>query len=233
MPKGVKRAGLEEALGLSFADKGLLRLALVHRSYVHERPAEGPETNERLEFLGDAFLGLVVTEELYKRFPALQEGELTRLRSKVVRTESLARIGARLDLGTHLFLGRGEEQTGGRTRERNLARGLEALLGAVLLDQSYAKARRCTLRLIAPALDELSASESRDFKSLLQEFTQAAGHGPPTYRVLSAAGPAHRKEFIVEALLSGRSIGRGTGLSKRAAQEGAAREGLARLRESA
>ena len=219
---------LERLLRVKFKDQRLLRLALTHRSYVHEQQEHGPETNERLEFLGDAFLGLAIAQETYRRFPDADEGQLTSWRSALVRTESLAAMARELRLGEYLHLGRGEEQSGGRDRDRNLARALEAVVGAVLEDQGQSAARRWTLRLFSPALDALGDASHKDYKSVLQEMAQAAGKGSPVYRTVSSEGPDHRKEFAVEVLVMDTVVGRGHGLSKRTAQLEAARQALAR-----
>lgn len=226
----VPELALRRELRVKFKDPRLLRLALTHRSYVHEQQEEGPETNERLEFLGDALLGLVIAQELYRRFPDADEGQLTSWRSALVRTESLAGMARQLRLGDYLHLGRGEEQSGGRDRDRNLARALEAIAGAVLEDQGLSAARRWTLCLFAPALDALGDASHKDYKSVLQEMTQAEGKGSPVYRTVSSMGPDHRKEFTVEVLVADAVVGRGHGLSKRMAQRDAARHALAQPR---
>ena len=172
---------LERRLGIEFKDRSLLKLALTHRSYVHEAPDDAPESNERLEYLGDAFLGFVVAEHLYRRFPGLAEGRLTALRSGLVRAATLAAVGAELGLGRRLYLGHGEETSGGRTRERNLARVFEAVLGAILLDQGYAKAKRWTLKLFKDRLESLPPDLIDDYKSLAARA--CASGRPPAARL--------------------------------------------------
>ncbi len=220
---------LEVHLGIEFRDAKLLRLALTHRSYLHERPEEAVESNERLEFLGDALLGLVIAEELYRRFPDFPEGRLTELRSVLVRAETLATVGDELRLGDYLYLGHGEEQSGGRSRGRTLARALEAVIGAVLIDQGHEAAKRWTLTLFSDLLDRLPDQPLRDYKSLLQEAVQAQGKSPPVYRTVGSEGPDHDKDFTVEVLVGDEGMGRGKGRSKRIAQQEAARRALERL----
>ncbi|MCH8189996.1 MAG: ribonuclease III [Chloroflexi bacterium] len=222
-------ATLQDVLGIQFRDASLLRLALTHRSYLHERPDEAAESNERLEYLGDALLGLAIAEELYRRFPDSPEGRLTELRSRLVRAETLADLGHELKLGDYLYLGRGEEQSGGRSRGRTLARALEAVIGAVLIDQGHEAAKRWTLTLFQDRLMRLPDQEVRDYKSLLQEVVQAEGKGPPVYRTINAEGPDHDRDFTVEVLVGDGVLGRGRGRSKRIAQTEAARIALARL----
>lgn len=228
MPRSPE-AILERQLGIEFKDRALLKLALTHRSYVHEAPADAPESNERLEYLGDAFLGFVVAEHLYGRYPDLAEGRLTALRSGLVRSATLAAVAGELDLGERLYLGHGEETSGGRTRERNLARGFEAVLGAVLLDQGYAKAKRWTLKLFKDRLERLPPGLVDDFKSLLQERVQAEGSPPPVYRTVREEGPDHDRDFTVEVIVDGAVAGEGSGPSKQKAEREAARAALANL----
>ena len=222
-------AQLEDHLGIALRDKDLLRRALTHTSYVHESADPSLESNERLEFLGDAFLGLVVGQELYERFPGLPEGQLTTLRATLVRSETLAEVASSLQLGDYLYLGKGEEQSGGRRRERNLARAIEALLGAILSDQGFEAAKEWTLGLFEDRLDALPDSTVIDDKSRLQEAIQAEGAPPPIYRTIDAQGPEHSKDFTVEVMVRERVLGTGRGSSKRRAQREAARQALERL----
>ena len=215
---------LEQRLGVSFHDPSLLGLALTHRSFLHERPGEAAESNERLEFLGDAFLGLVAGEELFRRFPELPEGRLTEMRSHLVRTGTLARIAVELEVGPALLLGHGEELSGGRRRERNLARALEAILGALFVDQGYVDARQVTLMLFEELLAPLADASVRDDKSLLQEMVQSQGKPAPAYHTIGQVGPDHTKVFTVEVRVDGEALARGSGASKRKAEQAAARE---------
>ncbi len=173
--------GLETALGVRFNNKELLRAALVHGSRINETTLPEHASNERLEFLGDAVLGLVVAQWLYEREPTANEGRLTRLRSVLVRKETLARIARSLDLGRHLVLGKGEEQAGGRDREANLANACEALMGALFLDQPLETVKEVVLRLYDPIIAEVGAhGEPRDSKSRLQEIVQARSKVQPS-----------------------------------------------------
>ena len=220
---------LESRLGITFKDLSILRLALIHRSYLHEAPEDAPESNERLEYLGDAFLGFVIAEHVFHRFPELAEGRLTALRSGLVRSETLAAVALEFDLGQRVYFGRGEELSGGRERERNLARAFEAVLGAILIDQGFAKARRWTLSLFKDRLKSLPPESIDDFKSLLQEQVQAEGRHPPVYRTIKTEGPDHSRDFTVEVVVGDAVVGSGAGPSKRKAQQEAARDAMGNL----
>lgn len=223
---------LEESLGVSFEDRDLLRLAFIHSSYLNENPGEFPESNERLEFLGDAFIGLVIARELYERFQDKPEGELTDLRSALVRGDTLARIADRLHLGQFLLMGRGEEASGGRERPSNLSAALESLVGALFLDQGYQTACAFTLEALAQELSAIGQSQApRSPKSLLQELVQSRGMAPPSYRIVDAMGEDHARQFTAEALVSGEAMGRGTGPRKAQAEQEAARQALKALGE--
>ena len=210
-------AALQDSLGYRFKDEGLLRLALSHRSN------GGASSNERLEFLGDAVLGLVVAEHLYKHYPEMSEGQMTVLRAALVRQATLADVAQRLGLGQHMLLGHGEELSGGRERPRNLARALEALLGAVGLDGGQGAARRLALRQLGDALAAaLGLGALPDPKSRLQALAQARGGGAPVYRMVEVAGPQHDRRFVIEVWVRGEPVARGEGLTKRQAEEAAA-----------
>jgi len=225
-------AKAEAALNLTFSDKTLLQRALTHRSYLNENPDYPLEDNERLEFLGDAILDFITGEYLYHRFPEVTEGRLTNLRSALVRTESLAKFAAKLDLGTFLFLGRGEEDSGGRERAAILCDAFEALLGALYLDQGMEAARDFVGVLIEPALQEILASHAeKDAKSRLQEVAQSQYQLTPIYRTIKEEGPDHAKEFTVEAVIGSKSYGQGVGFSKQNAAQAAAREALNMLQK--
>ncbi|MFQ5860574.1 MAG: ribonuclease III [Dehalococcoidia bacterium] len=228
----VELADLEGALGVVFKERRLLEQALVHPSYLNENPGFSLGDNQRLEFLGDAFLGLVVAAELYQRHPGLAEGELTRLRSSIVRGESLARLARRLDLGQYLRMGRGEERTGGRTRPSNLTAALEAVLGALFLDQGYRAGRAAVVRLLKRELRRaLATGIPKDVKSQLQERAQARGKPSPRYRVVQAQGPDHARRFTVEVVVAGGEVlGTGRGRSKAEAEQAAALKALKRLK---
>jgi ribonuclease-3 len=217
-------------LGYSFHDPGLLERALVHRSYVNEHH-ETPGHNERLEFLGDAVLDLVIAETLMERLPDSAEGELTRRRAALVNEGSLADVAADLDLGVFLCLGRGEELNNGRERPSILADAVEALMGAIYLDGGYDAARTAALGWFEDRLEDVVAGRSpADPKTVLQERLQARGSGSPTYRVVTSTGPDHDPVFEVEVVVDGNVIGRGTGRSKKDAEKDAARWCLALAR---
>ena len=221
---------LESRLGLFFVDGSLLSEAMTHSSAVNEDPQAYPTSNERLEFLGDALLGLVAAQELYRRLPTTPEGTLTELRASVVRGETLARVARGLSLGALLRMGQGEESSGGRERDTNLASALEALVGAVLIDRGAEEACDVALRLIRPELERvINEGADRDPKSLLQEVTQGMGIGSPTYRTVSESGPEQGRVFEVEALVAGRVMGTGSGRRKVDGERAAAREALALL----
>jgi len=222
-------APLEDTLGLVFGDKSLLLQVFVHRSYLHENPDSVLPSNERLEFLGDAILGCVVAEYLYQRGPEMSEGELTSLRSALVRTEALADFARQLDLGQYLLLSRGEEASGGRDRPATLARTCEALVGALYLDQGLAATRDVILRLVHPALENvLQQRLDKDDKSRLQELAQGELQLTPVYRVVRTSGPDHAREFTVGVWVGERLVGEGSGRSKQTAEQAAARHALER-----
>jgi len=220
-------ASMQEHLGFRFSDPALLRDALTHTSYVNENPEQGATDNERLEFLGDAVLDFLVAEELYRRYPAAREGELTAMRAALVQTHTLARVSSRLHLSHHLFLGRGEEASGGRERPANLCAALEAVIGATYLDHGLGEARQLVHRLLGDALASLGETKAmRDPKSLLQEQVQARSHLTPVYRTVSESGPDHAKQFVVEVLVGDQVLGCGRGSNKQAAEQAAARAAL-------
>ena len=221
---------LQQTLGITFNDISLLEQALAHSSYVNENPDFTPASNERLEFLGDAVLGLVVAERLYQLFPQFTEGQMTRLRAALVRRETLARMAQTIGLGDHLYLGKGEEASGGRQKPLNLAGAIEAVIGAIFLDQGLAQARDFTLRLLETDLSEAVArGDSVDYKSELQELTQAREQQTPTYHVIESTGPEHDKRFTVEVRVGDTLLGWGSGKSKKAAESEAARAALEKL----
>ena len=222
-------ASLEEALGSTFRDRDLLGLALVHSSYLNENPEEFSESNERLEFLGDALIGLVIAHRLYQSFPDHTEGELTALRSALVRGETLARTAESLNLGQYLLMGRGEEVSGGRDRPSNLAAAFEAVVGALLLDQDYEAASALVLRALSQELSAIGRQLPNNPKSLLQELVQSRGSGPPSYRIVEVTGEHHARLFTAEVVVSGGVLGRGTGQRKSQAEQEAARQALKEL----
>ena len=225
-----KRSALEKRLGVTFRDAALLQRALIHSSYLNENPGSAPESNERLEFLGDAVLSLVVADELFAAYPDLDEGKLTELRARLVRGATLAKAAGRLELGEALLLGRGEEGGGGRVRPTNLAHVYEALVGAIFLDGGLAKVRRFVLRSLQ---EEFDLAEGRgvplDAKSQLQERSQSLYQSTPHYHLIETEGPDHARRFTIEVVIDGRVLGTGTGRSKQQAEKEAARAALERL----
>jgi ribonuclease-3 len=220
-------ADIEKGLNLTFNDKTLLRRALTHRSYLNENQDYILEDNERLEFLGDAILDFITGEHLYHRFPESAEGQLTNLRSALVRTEQLARFATEMRLGDYLFLGRGEEETGGRQRTAILCDAFEALIGALYLDRGLEFTRDFMCDVMEQALQEVLISDTeKDAKSRLQEVAQSHYRVTPTYRTIKEEGPDHAKEFTVQALLGSKPYGEGVGLSKQTAAQAAAQQAL-------
>ena len=223
-------AALQQTLGVWFNDPSLLEQALVHSSYVNENPGFAPASNERLEFLGDAILGFIVAEELYQRFSQFSEGEMTRLRSSLVRRDALSRMARAISLGNYLYLGKGEEASGGRRKPANLAGALEALIAAIFLDRGLSAARDFVLRSADKELNKvLSQGIEPDYKSQLQEIIQARQQQTPTYKVIEAVGPDHDRAFTVEVRVGDTVLGRGSGKSKKVAETEAARSALDQL----
>lgn len=221
---------IHELLGYAFRDPGLLRLALTHPSAC-SASAEHTQHNQRLEFLGDAVLQLILTQELYQRHPTLGEGGLTRARSKLANRRFLAHLARAIGLGKHLILGRGEESLGGRERPSILADAFEAVLGAVYLDGGWEAARGFVLRHIGAAIEAInSISEHDNPKGELQELLQRQSRLPPEYRIEKVTGPDHAKQFECAVYHHGSELGRGVGSSKKEAESEAARVALARLR---
>lgn len=219
--------GLEEMLGISFNDKKLLSQALVHSSFLNENPGVFAESNERLEFLGDAIIGSAVAAELYSTYGAWPEGMLTAGRSSLVQGDTLARVAGRLGLGEYLQMGRGEEAAGGRNRSNNLAATFEAVVGAHFLDCGYDEAADLVLRLLGPELSELSEPGALpNPKSSLQEAIQASGQSAPSYRIVKVEGQDHARRFTAEVVVDGEPIGSGTGSRKALAERAAADDAL-------
>jgi len=221
---------LQELLNVKFKSPALLEQALIHSSYLNEYPTAVPASNERLEFLGDAVLGLIVAEKLYRDFPDLAEGEMTRVRSALVRRETLAHVAGSLELGNYLYVGRGEEASGGRQKPANLSGALEAVIAAIYLDRGLAVTRGLVLGWLAGEFQAVMTREKEgDYKSRLQELVQSKYRSSPSYRTLQAAGPDHDKTFTVEVQIGDRVLGRGSGKSKKLAETEAARSALERL----
>ena len=224
-------AALQQRLGYNFRDENLLRLALTHPSVAHESGKE-IQHNQRLEFLGDAVLGLILSRALYEKFPAAEEGPLTKSRAKLVNRKMLAMRSRSLGLGAHLILSHGEENSGGRDRDSALADVFEALLGAIFLDGGIDAAREFVLREFTDdfeSLTEISGIENP--KGELQELLQAKSADAPEYQILSATGPYHDRNFECVVLHDGAELARGRGKSKKAAESDAALAALKKLRE--
>ena len=228
MPSGRERAdALIRALRVRFRDMTLAEAALMHRSFAFENGVK--TTNERLEFLGDAVLGLVITDLAYGEFPKLSEGELAKLRAATVNMTSLAEVARELGLGDLVLLGRGEEMSGGRNKTSILADAMEAVLGAVYLDRGLTTSRRLIERLFWPRMEAYARGEGeRDYKTGLQEMASQDLGSVPEYRIVSS-GPDHAKEFTATVHLSGKQWGRGQGRSKKEAEQMAARQAFERL----
>ncbi len=224
-------AELQQRLGHTFRDENLLRLALTHPSVAHDANAPIPH-NQRLEFLGDSVLGIILSHALYEKFHDADEGQLTKSRAKLVNSGSLALHGRSLGLGAQLILSRGEENTGGRERASALTDAFEAVLGAVFLDGGLTAAREFVLREFAADFKELVAPEAiENPKGELQELLQAKSPTAPAYETISAEGPDHDRSFVCAVLHDGTELARGSGKSKRAAESDAALAALKKLRE--
>lgn len=220
---------VEALLGMTFKNRALLRQAFVHRSYLNENMSEGLESNERLEFFGDAVLSYVVADRLYRDCPTCQEGELTEWRGYLVRRDSLANFARNLNLGDYLLLGRGEDQAGGRERALNLASLFEAVVGAITMDRGLTVAKRFIFRAIGPEMDLRGRPAPVDPKSRLQEVVQSRWQRAPVYRTVGEEGPEHEKVFTVEVLSRGDVLGTGSGKSKQDAERQAASRALESL----
>lgn len=225
----MKMNDLQTKIGYSFREEGYLAQAMTHSSHIREKGLSPNESNERLEFLGDAFLDAIVGEELYRRMPKATEGVLSKARAHVVCEESLTDLGKTLGLGAFLELGKGEEQTGGRERESILADAVEATIGSIYLDGGYEEAKTFVLRWLAPRIEEAVAGKIRsDYKSMLQELMQRDGSVDIRYVLDGEEGPDHNKTFFVTASVDGVPKGRGQGKSKKDAEQQAAKEAVMR-----
>jgi ribonuclease-3 len=222
---------LQAAIAYRFRDRGLLEHAMTHTSRANEDVSGGVADNESLEFLGDAVLGFIVADLLFREFPDCDEGEKSKMKAMLVSTATLARVAERLGLGDHLLLGRGEEKTGGRRKQALLADGCEALIAAMYLDGGIEQSRAFIVRELGGFIDDLRRDgvSAQDYKSTLQELVQGRNRPLPEYRVVGAAGPDHQKLFDVEVLVAGEPLARATGPSKKEAEQEAARLALSRL----
>jgi ribonuclease-3 len=222
---------LKERLGLTGGDDSLLQLALTHSSYPCEHRLAPGDDNQRLEFLGDAVLELLISDYLYRTYPHYTEGELTKLRAAVVCEPALASVAREIGLGGYLLMGRGEERSGGRTRPSILADALEALLGAVYLDRGLAEAQRLVREFFVPLINQVIEGRrvEADYKTRLQETLQQRSASPLTYTILKEEGPDHDKTFTAAVIYRGRILGSGTGHSKKLAEQQAAKCALSHL----
>jgi len=224
---------LQQAIGYRFRDRGLLEHAMTHTSRANEDVSGGVHDNESMEFLGDAVVGFVVADVLFREFPEFDEGEKSKTKAALVSTATLARQAERLNLGEHLLLGRGEEKTGGRRKQALLADGYEALIAAIYPDGGIEHARAFIVREFAPLLTEVQQhgiAGSQDYKSALQELLQARDLPLPEYRLVGTMGPDHRKLFQVEVVVNGEALAESTGPSKKEAEQDAARAALDKLK---
>ena len=217
---------LEARLGYTFRDRKLLENALMHSSYANERRAAGCTSNERLEFLGDSVLGMVTAEKLYKLFPDLPEGRLSRMRAELVCEQSLHAVALGLQLGDYLLLGKGEVHTGGRERPSILADAVEAIIAAMYLDGGLEVARSFILTNVLAGLDAGVMHHVIDYKTELQERVQRKADQHLEYRLTGESGPDHNKRFTMAVLLNGAEIGSGTGRTKKEAEQAAAKAAL-------
>ena len=222
---------LQRRIEYRFRDRGLLEHALTHKSRAAEDISGGVADNESLEFLGDAVLGLVVADALFRQYPSYDEGQKSKIKASVVSTQALARQAEEIQLGEHLILGRGEEKTGGRFKQALLADAYEALIAAIYLDGGLDAAETFLRRELKNAIDAGAARNfvGQDYKSALQERVQALGRPLPEYRIAGEAGPDHRKVFSVEVVVAGEVLGAASGRAKKEAEQEAARLALERL----
>jgi len=222
---------LEKILGYSFKDKGLLLEAVTHKSFHHENSDKATSYNERLEFLGDSVLGLVVVEYLFKSQKCYSESTMSKIKSYLVKEAVLSDVAAGLSLGEYLRLGKGEKETGGRGKKSILADAMEAVLGAIYLDGGYERAKGLTLRLLHEKIDAaVSAEQFFDFKTDLQEESQIKFGVLPRYATVKQEGEEHKKIFTVEVYIKGERLGSGVGRSKKEAETAAAKEALSKVK---
>ncbi len=220
----------ETKIGITFKNQDLLKEALTHRSYLNEHQDWPYRHNERLEYLGDAVLELIVTEYLFARFPEFQEGYLTGLRAALVNYQMMARVGREMTLEKFMFLSKGESREFGKAREVILANGVEALFGAVYLDGGYETAKKLIVETVIPHLDEIIEKQLyRDPKSLLQELVQEQHKVTPSYKVIKEEGPDHQKTFTVGVFIGEEEIARASGMSKQEAETKAALDAAVKL----
>jgi len=220
-------AVLQEVLGVSFSDLSLLEQSVVHSSYINENPGFTAGSNERLEFLGDAVLSFIIAERLYQEYPGFTEGEMTKARSGIVCRDTLVRIARSVGLGDYLYLGKGEEASEGRNKPANLEDAMEAVIAAIFLDSGLGITRDFVIKYFRKEIRKaINQGVDSDYKSRLQEILQSDRQLTPTYRLVEATGPDHDKIFTVEVLAGDEVLGKGSGGSKKMAENEAARSAL-------
>ena len=220
----------EKSINYGFRNKPLLNQALTHKSYANEKDMELSSDNERLEFLGDSVLGLIISHMLYNEYPGADEGVLTRYKSQLVSGETLARIAKELGIGEYILLGRGEEVSGGRKHVSNLMCSLEAIIGAIYLDGGIKASHNFITKVFKPEIQLVKEGKgSKDYKSIFQQTALRKFKTTPSYKILSEIGPDHKKHFIVEAVVAGKRYGIGSGPNKKSAEQASAKEALSAL----
>jgi ribonuclease-3 len=225
-------AVLQKQLKVTFHNRSILKQALVHSSYANENPDLTEGSNERLEFLGDAVLGLIIGEKLYHDFPEHDEGKLTRLRSVLVRRDTLFHIAKSVKLGDYLYLGKGEAASGGQIKPANLASAMEAVIAAVYLDGGLSVAAELVLRLFAGEIENIINHDATiDYKSRLQTILQGKYQQTPVYSTIKVKGPDHARQFTVEVKMGDKTLGKGSGHSKQTAEMEAARAALEKMKD--
>jgi ribonuclease-3 len=227
-------SALEELVGVTFRDLRLLQSAFVHRSFMHEHPerVQGLSSNERLEFLGDAVLNFITASWLFERYPELSEGELTGMRAALVKTSTLAGFARTLNLGAHIRISRGEDTPAARNRQPLLADVFEAVVGAIYMDQGLDATRAFLMPFFKRQIEAIEEGTAEiDYRTRLQEVAQARFNQTPAYNTVSMSGPDHQREFTLEVLVGSRQLGVGTGASKQAAAQAAARDALELLQK--
>lgn len=230
--KNPKLSDLQKKIGITFKDENLLKNAFIHRSYLNEHKDFSGQSNERMEFLGDSVLSLIVSTHLFKQLPQSPEGELTQLRAALVRTETLANLARGLDLGSYLFLSKGEEDTNGRINVSTLANTFEALIGAIYLDQGTETAHKFIDETILKNWRKLLENAVTDSKSKLQETLQKIYHESPSYNLINTWGPDHARNFEMGVYLKTKLLGRGVGKNKQEAAQKAAEDALIKVKKT-
>lgn len=226
-------AALEDVLRYGYSDSNHLILAMTHSSYANENKHERLSSNERLEFLGDAVLNIIISDFIYKNYSSLSEGELTKARASIVCEPSLAKCANALELGKYLMLGKGEENTGGRTRISILSDAFEAIIGSIYIDGGMEKAREFVLAIMKETItSSINGASFIDYKTQLQEVIQKTGDQKIQYEILEEKGPDHNKLFIVQVKVSDKAMGSGEGKSKKEAEQNAASVALIKLQRN-